>query len=634
MAKKRSKKTQPRSKKKRSTKNDQLIEKMRQYIRTEAGRFLDDDNITSVGIGYKMTNGERSSKLCVQFTVKSKLEDAGTQLEDAGTKLIPKTLAIAGKDVPTDVLEREFRPAFEVLSLEEATSRKTRLDPLVPGISVSHPSGSAGTLGAIVYDRRTGDPCILSNWHVLHRGTGEIGDVTVQPGPHDDNRIELNHVGRLVRSHLGPAGDCAISRIEDREFVTEILDLDVAPAKIARPDLDDRVIKSGRTTDVTRGIVRRIDVMVRLSYGSEMGKFNIGGFEIGPLKNAPAGAEISQGGDSGSVWLVANDDGSASDVMVGLHFAGEGSSDPDEHALACYAHSVFNKLEIGFEQPAEPEAVDGLGYRPNFLSETVRAPWLPQDQYDDAFKLNGSHLIPYTHFSVCQSRSRRLPRFVAWNIDGGRLRKLSRKGLKFRLDPRIDSEFQAGNELYKNNPLDRGHVARRADLTWASLAEAKRANKESFFFTNITPQHAAFNQSSQGGLWGELENAIFEDVDVEDLRVSVIAGPVFRESDPEHRGVGIPREYWKLIAYGDTADNRFKVRAFVLTQNDLLHDLEALTLDPFRMFQVSLARLQEIAGGLDFSAIEEFDTLSGDAEPEAIGTSGIREVTGRTNLFR
>ena len=34
-------------------------------------------------------------------------------------------------------------------------------------------------------------------------------------GPHDDNRVEQNRLGKLVRSHLGAAGDCAIATIED-----------------------------------------------------------------------------------------------------------------------------------------------------------------------------------------------------------------------------------------------------------------------------------------------------------------------------------------------------------------------------------------------------------------------------------
>ena len=105
-------------------------------------------------------------------------------------------------------------------------------------------------------------------------------------------------------------------------------------------------------------------------------------------------------------------------------------------------------------------------------------------------------------------------------------------------DTRLPAGFQTGDELYEDNRLDRGHVARRADLLWGGLAEAKRANVDSFFFTDITPQMDNFNQSSMGGLWGRLEDAMFEDVDIDDLKVSVFAGPVFRDDDRMFRGRG------------------------------------------------------------------------------------------------
>ena len=60
---------------------------------------------------------------------------------------------------------------------------------------------------------------------------------------------------------------------------------------------------------------------------------------------------------------------------------------------------------------------------------------------------------------------------------------------EFRLDPRIPAAEQTGEEAYADNDLDRGHIARRSDLLWGTLTEARQANTDSFYFTNITPQH-------------------------------------------------------------------------------------------------------------------------------------------------
>src|SRR3954463_13537868 len=121
--------------------------------------------------------------------------------------------------------------------------------------------------------------------------------------------------------------------------------------------------------------------------------------------------------------------------------------------------------------------------------------------------------------------------------------------------------------LYAQNQLDRGHIARRADLLCGTREQAQQANSDSFCFTNITPQLAGFNQSRQHGLWGELEDAIYEDVDVDDLRISVFGGPIFKDTDFAYRNVPVPRSFWKLIAYVEAGT--LNAKAFVLTQDDL-----------------------------------------------------------------
>ena len=224
--------------------------------------------------------------------------------------------------------------------------RRRRYDPIQPGISVGHRRVTAGTLGAIVYDRRTGQPYILSNWHVLQSAKGKIGDRILQPGRADSGTPPTDVVGRLVRGYLGLAGDCAIASIEGRAFDTNILELGVEPQPVVgKAELGDRVVKSSRTTGVTRGIVKRVGVVTRIPY-EHVGSVMIGCFDIRPDPGYPAeNNEISMGGDSGSVWLIA--EGENKGVVVGLHFAGERGSRPD-HALACNIHSVNEKLGITF----------------------------------------------------------------------------------------------------------------------------------------------------------------------------------------------------------------------------------------------------------------------------------------------
>jgi DNA/RNA endonuclease G (NUC1) len=589
MAAKSKKKTTPPSRNSAPA-QDKLIASLRKYIRTRGPELLEDPNVTSIGIGHKVTGGTQGKQIALQFTVASKAEPE--QLEAMGTTPIPETVTVDGIKVPTDVIERSYKPHFRRVAEVESPPRKTRLDPIQPGVSVGGVTITAGTIGCVVFDKADGTPYVLSNWHVLQGPDGELGEEVVQPGPHDDNRIARNRLGVLKRSHLGVAGDCAVATIEDRRFIQDICELGVQPKELGEPELGDKVIKSGRTTGVTHGMVRRIETIAKINYGGSAGLKTIGCFEIGPdPANLPADGEVSSGGDSGALWLFKQANGKPGTVMAGLHFGGEANGDPDEHALACLPSSVFEKLEISL-QPPTPEDIQTLeGYDPDFLAERIDHPKLDAAITSDAVPLNGSPVIPYTHFSLTLSKKRRLPIWVAWNVDGGALKRLSRSGIPFIKDPRLPATAQVGNELYEANRLDRGHIARRADLTWGSMPEAEKANTDSFFYTNITPQMDDFNQSTKNGLWGQLEDAVYADVDVDDLKVSVFGGPVFQDNDRAYRGIKIPREFWKVLTYTEQGD--LKAKAFLLTQN--LDQLEALELDEFRVYQVTLGEIEDRA---------------------------------------
>lgn len=85
------------------------------------------------------------------------------------------------------------------------------------------------------------------------------------------------------------------------------------------------------------------------------------------------------------------------------------------------------------------------------------------------------------------SESRRFCRWVAWNVDGARMLPLPRKGIDFVRDREYPADAQVGDELYKNNRLDRGQIARRADLVWGERDEAERANRDSFYLPTSRP---------------------------------------------------------------------------------------------------------------------------------------------------
>lgn len=577
---------------------------LKEFVRTRGAKYLKDPNITSIGVGYKQQDDTTTGEISIQFTVgtKAKPED----MKSLNTTLIPKSFIINGKEIPTDVIQRKYSLELKLVREIETEERKKRMDPMAPGISISNINGSAGTIGCLVYDRASRLPYILSNWHVLHGVTGKIGDDVVQPGPYDDNRAQLNRIGKLVRSHLGHAGDCAICTVENRRFSNVVIDLGISIDKIGEPELGDKVIKSGRTTGVTHGIVSRVNTIAKIDYGGTIRDQEIGGFEIGiDSANPPEKGEISMGGDSGSIWIFKSSNGKPSTIMAGLHFAGESSANPTEYAIACYPKSIFEKLQITLEG-SNQEGVEFItGFASNFLSTHIANPVLNEENKEKVFELNGTETIDYMHFSLVINKVRKFPFWVGWNIDGSSIKKVSRTGIPFINDPRIPPEFQAGDEVYRTNKLDRGHIARRADLVWGTLDEAHRANKDSFYFTNICPQMDKFNQGNKGGIWGKLEDAVFEEVEVENLRVSLFGGPVFHDNDQSYRNIRLPREFWKIILFVE--NQILKAKGFLLTQN--LDELEALELDDFKVFQVALTEIEARCGFMVDETIKSADTF-------------------------
>jgi endonuclease G len=277
---------------------------------------------------------------------------------------------------------------------------------------------------------------------------------------------------------------------------------------------------------------------------------------------------------------------------------------------------------------------DRAGYDPEFLGIDVPMPALGDSVRAKAVQVtNGAGAasceLKYDHFSVVMNREARLAFVAAVNLDAAApFRQTREGGDRWFADPRVDREAQAGDEFYTGNPLDRGHLVRRADAAWGrTAAEAERASQDTFHFTNCSPQHEIYNQARKAQkdgllLWGNIEEYIAAQAATERSRICVFNGPVFRASDRPHRGLRVPREYWKVVVYRRQAQAR--ALGFILSQDALIADLplEEFTAGPYRPFQVRLTRL-EARTRLDFGALVAADTLPAAPGPLEQGVSAV-----------
>ena len=96
-------------------------------------------------------------------------------------------------------------------------------------------------------------------------------------------------------------------------------------------------------------------------------------------------------------------------------------------------------------------------------------------------------------------------------------------------------------------------VTRNAELHFLhryDLEEATAADSQSYFWTNIAPQHEHLHDTA----WGAIEDWMLLFADTSDNRASVFTGPIMSPDDPEHRNrpderpIQIPAGFWKILA--------------------------------------------------------------------------------------
>lgn len=321
------------------------------------------------------------------------------------------------------------------------------------------------------------------------------------------------------------------------------------------------------------------------------------------------------GGNSGS--LVVNlETGKA----CGLHFAGD-------YLVNNYAVSVgwlksrlaeicskkffvFATCGTAGEAPSPESAVTagGKGYDPNFLDEStpVVLPQVAEEARSLIASVSGEKEgeIKYTHFSIAMHRERRLPFFAACNIDGKLLYRFPRRATSWMCDDRLSRDHQLKEELCPPPQCGHGQVVGRLAAAWGGTRdEARQALRDTFFLTNCSLQQSQSTCQS----WHELEEYVLGNAATHDMKISLLAGPVLHQSDPQVRGVQIPQEFWKILIIKNHFTSKLVASAFLLSPVAPFVGV-GLEYGHYRTYQVPIKEIGERTG-LDFGELHRFDPL-------------------------
>lgn len=258
-----------------------------------------------------------------------------------------------------------------------------------------------------------------------------------------------------------------------------------------------------------------------------------------------------------------------------------------------------------------------MGYDSQFLLGCV----IPLPELTDpvrASAFNEGQPVGHTRFSLVFNEERGLAAVTAHNIDGA---SLIPEGVvpyrrQFRFDPEVPSGLQIDNDRgYRNNPYDRGHLVRRRALHWGDESTARRADNESFFWTNIAPQHENLNQTA----WARIEDWMLELADRAEQRASVFTGPVFTvydpplQNQPDEEPILIPGGFWKIISIKH--GGQLRAAAFLTWQRDF-GSTDPVQFDPV-LEQVRITTIEYLTG-LNFVALRDADPLRFGEELEEV----------------
>jgi len=270
------------------------------------------------------------------------------------------------------------------------------------------------------------------------------------------------------------------------------------------------------------------------------------------------------------------------------------------------------------------------GFDKQFFSDQghsdIKLPQLSKKFKDEVdYDESGSIVVlPYINYSLVLSNIRKLPIFVAANIDGKQFLKADRASSWKKDNRSLLSQW--GQELYTAIPgfLDRGHMAKREDVQWgANKNAAQVASDSTFFYSNAVPQHKDLNRK----IWKRLENYILhKETTTKNLRICVFTGPILIESDLpfaqliEKKEVLIPSFFWKVVFY-QKADGKLYRVGFLISQRQLLirdklviePELELAEDDDLFMrfsdaetYQVNISLIEQLSGLLFQEAIDSY----------------------------
>jgi endonuclease G len=167
-----------------------------------------------------------------------------------------------------------------------------------------------------------------------------------------------------------------------------------------------------------------------------------------------------------------------------------------------------------------------------------------------------NQLIHHTHYGLSYSEQHEQAEWVYYELTASEASnaKYNRTN-NFRADRKVTTGSASLTD-YKGSGYDRGHLAPAGDLAFSSIAIS-----ESFYLSNMSPQHPSFNR----GIWKQLESLVR--AWATEKSVLYVATGAILETGLSTIGtnrVSIPRYYYKVLLDYDESNENYTAIGFIL----------------------------------------------------------------------
>ena len=201
-------------------------------------------------------------------------------------------------------------------------------------------------------------------------------------------------------------------------------------------------------------------------------------------------------------------------------------------------------------------------------------------------------IIKNKGFTLSFNQSHRQSNWVAYELTRAETMGTSPRTNYFRVDPQIPGLCALPTD-YKGTDYDRGHLAPAADMAWSKVTM-----KESFYMSNISPQHYSFNR----GIWKKLEKLVrkwaSEYGSVYIVTSGILTDDLYKIG--KKSDVSVPENFYKVIL--DYKEPELKAIGFILPNKKIKQ--------PLQNFVFTVDDIEEITG------INFFHSLPDDIEEE------------------